>query len=72
MTILTIPKKLAQHGDLIILPRKQYEELTKLAKAREFLPTQAQKRALAKAENNLNKGKTLSYGDVVRKLGFAN
>ena len=43
-----------------------------LAKTGEFSPTKAQKRALAKAESNLNKGKTLSYGDVARKLGFAN
>ena len=72
MTTFTIPKKLTQHGDLVVLPREQYEELAMLAKTGEFSPTKAQKRALAKAESNLNKGKTLSYGDVARKLGFAN
>lgn len=36
----------------------------------EFAPTTAQRRALAKAEQNLKTGKTLSYHELVRKLGF--
>ncbi len=38
----------------------------------EFAPTAAQRKALAKAEQNLKTGKTLSYHELVRKLEFAN
>jgi len=71
MTI-TIPQKLAKSGDLVVLPRREYEELLALRKAKEFSPTLAQKKALARAENNLKRGRTLSYNELVRKLGFAN
>jgi len=30
MTAITIPKKLAQKGDLVIIPRKEYERFLKL------------------------------------------
>ena len=72
MSTITIPKKLAQSGDLIVISRKEYEVLTKVRKDQEFTPTTAQKRALVKAEQNFKKGKTLSYHELVRKLGFAN
>ena len=56
MATITIPKKLAQKGDLVVLPRKEYEALIGLRKTREFIPTAAQKKALIEAEANL-KGK---------------
>ena len=71
MPTITIPKKLAQKDDVIIVPRKEYEALTELRRMQEFIPTAAQKKALLKAERNLMQGKTLSYHEVVRKLGFA-
>ena len=72
MSTITIPKKLAQSDDLIVIPRKEYEALTKLRKDQEFTPTAAQKRALVKAEQNVKRGKTLSYHELVRKLGLTN
>lgn len=60
MTTIVIPKKLAQE-DLVLIPRREYEGLLKLSKAREFTPTLTQKKALASAEKNLKLGKTLSY-----------
>ncbi len=72
MNTITIPKKLAQKDDLIVIPRREYELLLELKAVKEFAPTVVQKRALAKAENNLRHGKTLSYNKLVRKLGFAN
>ena len=72
MATITIPKKLAQKGDLVVVPRKEYEALIELRKTREFIPTAAQKKALIRAEANLKQGKTLSYHELVRKLGFAN
>lgn len=72
MVSITIPKKLAQEGELVVVPRKEYEKLLELKRIREFTPTLSQKKALLKAEGNLRKGKTFSYNEFVRKLGFAN
>ncbi len=72
MSTIAIPKKLAKNDDLIIVPRKEYESLLELRKMREFAPTKAQKGALLRAENNLRQGRTLSYNELVRKLGSAN
>ena len=72
MPTITIPKKLAQQDDLIVLPKKEYEALLEFKTIEEFVPTSAQKKALLKAEENLKKGKTLSFNDLSRKLGFGN
>lgn len=34
METLTIPKKLTQKGDLVVIPRKEYEELLRVQKQR--------------------------------------
>ncbi len=52
------------------MPRKEYEVLIGLKKIREFVPTSAQKKALAIAERNVKKGKTFSYDELRKKLGF--
>jgi len=71
MDSITIPRKLTRQGDLVVVPRKEYEALTELRKTAEFAPTGAQRKALTKAEQNLKAGKTFSYHELVRKLGFA-
>ena len=70
MVNVTIPKKLAQKGDLVVIPRREYESLVRLRKMKEFSPTVTQKRALIRAEANLKKGKTLSFDELSRKLGL--
>lgn len=72
MTTIIIPKKLAREGDLVVLPKKEYESLIEFKTIKEFVLTRAQKKALLKAEENLKKGKTLSFNDLSRKLGFGN
>lgn len=72
MNTITIPKKIAAQGDFIVVPRKEYEALLKLKKFKEFNPTATQKKALLMAEQNFRKGKTLSYHELVKKLGFGN
>jgi hypothetical protein len=69
---ITIPKKLAEKDDFVIIQKREYEDLMEFKKIKEFSPTPAQKRALSRAEANLKAGKTLSYHEVARKLGFAN
>lgn len=72
MNTITIPKKIAAQDDLVVIPRKEYEALLELKKLREFSPTVAQKKAILRAEQNFRKGRTLSYNELVKKLGFAN
>lgn len=71
MNTVTIPKKLAQNDDLIVVSRKEYEALVELKAIKEFAPTKTQKLALARAEENLKNGKTLPYDELAQKLGFA-
>lgn len=72
MTTITIPKKLVREEDLIIVPRWEYEALLKFKEIKEFTPTATQRRSLRRAERNLKLGKTLSYHELVKKLGFGN
>lgn len=72
MSTITIPKKMASRDDLVVIPRKEYEALLEFKKFKGFSPTAAQKKALLKAEQNLRRGKTLSYHELAKKLGFAN
>ncbi|OFW37260.1 MAG: hypothetical protein A3J28_07625 [Acidobacteria bacterium RIFCSPLOWO2_12_FULL_60_22] len=71
MKVIRIPKSLSQEGDLVLIPRREYEKLLQLKKIREFRPTANQKDALKRAERNLKRGKTLSYDAVARALGLA-
>lgn len=70
MVTITIPKAIIHDQDLIAISRKEYEVLRRLKKPSEFVATPVQKRALAQAEENLARGNTLSYHELVRKLGF--
>ena len=72
MNTITIPKKVAAQGDLVVMPRKEYEALLELKRFKEFSSTATQKKALLRAEQNLRKGKTVSYNELVKKLGATN
>jgi hypothetical protein len=68
MPVITIPKKLAD-DDLIIIPRREYKALVADKKMREFFPTPTHKKALARAELNYRRGKSLSIHELRRKFG---
>jgi len=70
--VITIPKKLAQKGDLITLPRREYEELLRLSLKNipEVEMTLVQRRALKKARENRKKGNFLTFNELKGKLGF--
>lgn len=70
MNIVTISKKNIRKNDIVAIPRKEYERLLKLKQIKEFIPTTTQKKALARAESNFRRGKTLSYNELTQKLGF--
>jgi len=68
MMTITILKKPHTNKRLVAIPLEEYEELIALRKAKEFTPTPAQKKALARAEKSFHKGKTLSYDELAREL----
>ena len=69
MVILTIPKKLTRRDDLVVIPRREYEALIELRKIREFVPTAAQKKALAGARKEYKAGKYLTINEFRQRLG---
>lgn len=72
MNTITIPKKVAAQGDLVIISRKEYDALLKCHSSITFSPTATQKKALARAERNLQRKKTLSFHELTKSLGLAN
>ena len=72
MNIITIPKKLAQKGDLVVIPRKEYEALLNSQKIEEVAMTSREKKALLQARKNLAQGKFLTLHELKQKLGIKN
>jgi len=67
---LTIPRQLTRTGELVVIPRKEYEALLQLKLFREFQPTSQVHKALQRAEKNFSRSKTLSYDELCRAVGF--
>ncbi|TSC57538.1 MAG: hypothetical protein Greene041679_300 [Parcubacteria group bacterium Greene0416_79] len=65
MTIITIPKHLARK-DLVLIPKEEYEALTRARVFKEVPMTKAQKRAFERAERNYAKGNFVTL-DVLRR-----
>lgn len=61
MNLVTIPREITKKGDLIIIPRKEYEELLKwqrfLRTFKEFIPIPNQIKELKEARQEYKKGK---------------
>jgi len=71
MNTATISRKLVQgNDDLVVIPRKRYEELVALNTYKEFTPTKSQLSSLRRAEKNFKSGKTLTYEQFAKKLGI--
>lgn len=73
MSTITIPKNLIKE-DLVIIPRKEYEEFSNwrevIKSFKLFTPTAAQKRDLKKARQDYKKGEYLTIDELKRKLGI--
>ena len=69
MTTLTIPRQLAQQGDLVLIPRSEYKELLSLKKAfRIVKPTKSDIRQLARADREIKAEKFKPWSQVKREL----
>lgn len=69
MTV-TIPSKITDGKELVIIPKDEYEALEELKRIYEFQPTSSQKKALLRARKNRKDGKVLTLGRFKQKLGL--
>lgn len=68
---ITIPRELARKDDLIVIPRKEYEELLKLRKIVPLVKlTPAQKRDLEQARKEYARGEYITLERLERELGI--
>ena len=72
MPIITIPKELAMKGELVVIPRKEYEDFLRfrLRNIKEVEMTPVQRKALGRARKNFAKGKFLTLYELQQKLGL--
>ncbi|TSC80773.1 MAG: hypothetical protein G01um101429_82 [Parcubacteria group bacterium Gr01-1014_29] len=75
MPTLTIPKKLTKGEDLVVIPRKEYEELLRVQqsmpeKVKTFKPTASEKKAIAEARKRFAKGEYLTLEELRHELAL--
>ena len=62
MQTVTIPKELARDGDLIVIPRYEYEEFLQIRKLIPTVkPTQKELRAIKRGRKEYNAGKYVEW-----------
>ena len=69
MNIVTIPKKLAQGGDLVVIPREEYEEFLALKKIIPVVKaTKEEMRAIRRGEREFREGKYVEWAQLKKEL----
>ncbi len=69
MTTITIPKNLIKKDDLVIIPKKEYEQLVGFWINAEPIPKKT-KIAIAKGLRQISEGKFLTSAQVKNALGL--
>jgi hypothetical protein len=68
--LVTIPKNFAKEGDLVVLPRTEYEEYLRLKQLfRLVKPTKAEKKAIRSGLREIKIGKRYSLQELKNELG---
>ena len=69
--VITIPKELAKKGDLVIIPRKEYEGLVLRQKIVPVVKmTSAEKRDLKEARKEFARGEYVTLEQLENELGI--
>ncbi len=69
MATITIPKKMTDRGDLVVVPREEYEKLMRFwVDAEPF--TDTQKKAVTRGFSEIKNGKFLTSKQLKRELGL--
>ena len=74
--VITIPREMVRKGELVLIPRKEYEEFSNWRKSikffKTFKPTPAQKRELKKARQDFQQKKFITLNELKQKLEIKN
>lgn len=73
MTTITILERNTTTGELVAIPRKEYEEFSRWKKGgivKEFIPNAIQKRALEQSRKAYQRGEYLTLNELKHKLGI--
>ena len=69
MGTVTIPKELTKKGDLVVIPRSEYEEFLSFRRAfRITQPTKAEKRAIDRGRKEFRQGKFIALEKLKNEL----
>ena len=69
MNVVTIPKKLAEKGDLVVIPREEYEELSVFKKFIPVVkPTREEMRVIRRGEREIKEGKYVEWRKLKKGL----
>lgn len=59
--VITIPKELSKKGELVVIPRSEYEEFLRLKKVIPLVkPTLSEKKAIQTGRKEIQKGKYIT------------
>lgn len=73
MNTVTIPKEISEKGDLIVIPRLEYEGLLKRHIVVPVVKlTQTEKRVLERSRKEMAEGKYVTLEELENELGIAN
>jgi len=62
MKAITIPKELANNDELVVIPKKEYDEFLKVRTVIRFAePTKAELKLLERGRRQIRKGKYISW-----------
>lgn len=68
--VIAIPKELSKKGELVIIPRSDYEEFLRLKKIIPLVePTLSEKKAIQAGRKEIKKGKYLTLKQLKDELG---
>lgn len=70
--VITIPREMTRNGEVVIIPRKEYEEFSRwktfVRAFKIFTPTREQKKDLRNARSDYKKDKYLDLNEFRSKL----
>jgi len=69
MTTITIPKELAKKGELVLIPKSEYEEFLNLRKLIQIAkPTKSEIKAIARGRKEIKKGQYVLWSNLKNEL----
>jgi len=72
MTTITISKKITKEKDLVIIPRREYEEFLELKKIIPIVkPTHSELRAITKGRREMQKGHYITWQKLKHELAHS-